>query len=107
MITNTRGDLLCGATVDGGVLAESVMISNNESCGFTDIFDILSDLPNRGERKKGVVIPYGGVALDDNVRLEHAACTDVNIRTNHTEGTNFNSLCDVGRRVDDRRWVDQ
>lgn len=107
MITDTRGDLLCGATVDGGVLAENVMVSNRESCGFTGIFNILSDLPNRGEREKNVVLADARVALDNNVRFEHTACTDVNIRTNHTVGTNYNSLCDVGRGGDDRRWVDQ
>ena len=44
MIPNTRRHFFSGSSVNGGILAEGIVITDKQGCGLTDVFKILSYL---------------------------------------------------------------
>lgn len=106
MIADACGNFFGGATVDCGVLTEGVVIANVKKCGLTDVFQILSYLADGGEREKCVVFTDVGVALDDNVGLEHATATNGDMRPHHAVGTYFYICGNFRSGVNDSSGVD-
>lgn len=67
MVADAGGDFLSGATVDGGVFTEGVVVSDEQGGRFANVFQILGDLSDGREGEEGVVLSNGGVAFDNDV----------------------------------------
>lgn len=106
IVADAGGDLLGGATVDGGVLAEGIPVSDDQSGRLAVVFQVLGELTDGREGEKGVVLPDGGVAFDDDMGFKHAARADLDVGPYNAEGADLHVAGQLGSGVDDGSWVD-
>ena len=95
-----------GAEVEGGELADSVAVADNQAGGLAAVFFVLRDGAEAGELKNAVVFADGGVPFDNGVRADFAAGADLHVRADDGVGADFNAAVELGFGVDNRGGVD-
>ena len=95
VVTDPGGGLLHGASVNGGVFAEGIVIPDDQGSGFAGVFEVLGELPYGREGKKGVGLANGCMPLDDHVRFEDTSFADADMSTNHRIGPDLNTISNI------------
>jgi len=90
----------CGAGVDGGALAENVLVADLEKGGFAGEFFVLRVGADDGLRVEKVAAADGGLAQDGDVGDESVAGPDHDIRPDDAERADLDVRSDLGFGVD-------
>ena len=95
VVPDSRRSVGGGATVDGDVFPEGVVVSDDELSLLALVFEVLSPSSERRERKGLTALADDGVAFDDDVTTQAGMCSngdivpDNAIRSDLTIGSNF------------------
>lgn len=103
---DARGQLLMRATVDRAVLTEDVVIAYFQSCRLTDVFEILGFPADGSEGEKLVAFPKAGVALQDDMRVQHAIIAEDHTGTDDGVGADVDVSAELGLGGNDGGGVD-
>ncbi len=95
------------STIQCAVLANNILISDFQSCGFTRISNILRSITNGGELEYLVITADSGGPLDDNVRTDPGTFTDFDVRPDNRERANLNVRSEACTRMHNGPLVNQ
>src|SRR5579862_6343285 len=95
-----------GAAVDGGELANHIIVANFDDRRFALEFQVLRLRAYRGELPDAIAFANRGVTLDHRARTDHRARSNFNVRSDHRTRADFDARVERGALVDDRRRMD-
>ena len=95
-----------GAAVDGGELADAVVVADFQARGLVAILEILRRGADRGELENPVARADRCVALDDRVGTDPGGGADTHFGTDDRARPDFDSGVEFGASVDDGGWMD-
>ena len=103
--THASDAAITGGAVDGHVLAEDVVISDLHASDAPLPFQVLGFQSQACKGKHLVVGAEGGMAVDDDVRMQLAAVAEADVLTDDAVGPDFAIGTQLRARMDDRRGM--
>ena len=91
--------------VHGRAFAEHVAVADLDGGGFVLVLQVLGSEADRAEREEAVALPDPRVAVDHDVRVEHAAAAEPDARPDHAERAHAHARLEHGARRDARERV--
>ena len=92
--------------VDGGKLANHVLVANLQPCRFARIGNVLRRQANRSEREESVIRADSSRSFDRDVRNQMAVLAQLHLGPDHAIRPNLARRMYLAFRIDDRRRMD-
>lgn len=104
--TDACRQILVGAAVNCGVFTKHIVVADFEIGGLADVFEVLGFSTDGSEGEKLISLADLRVALDDDVRVEHAFIAEFDLRADHAKRTNPDLVANPGVGRNDSSRVD-
>lgn len=95
-----------GAAMDGGELADAVVIADFQARGLVAVLEVLRRGADRGELKDLVARPDRGVAFDDRIGADPRCGADADFGADDGSGTDFDAGVEFCAPVDNGVGMD-
>ena len=95
---DARRQILMGAAMDRGVLAEDVVIADFEPGRLAEVFEILGFPTDGCEGEKLVAAPEFRVSFEHDMRMQDTLVAQLHIRADHAEGADADVVSKPGER---------
>ncbi|MNM83259.1 hypothetical protein D3C81_953150 [compost metagenome] len=99
--------ILHGTAMDGDTLADHVVIADDQPGRLALVLQIGGIFAYRGKLVDAVVPADHRGALHDHVRADHGTLANFHVRPDDRPGADFDSVGQLGTRIDDGARVDQ
>jgi hypothetical protein len=92
--------------MNGGELADAVVVADFQARGLVVILEILRRGADRGELENSVARADRGVALDDRVGADPGGFADAYFGADDRSRADFDAGIELGAPIDDGTWMD-
>src|SRR5439155_18933632 len=99
IVANDCRVAIAGGAVDCYIFAESVVVSDASVGGAATPFEVLRVQAEACKRENFIAAPQGGVAIDDDVRMERAVFAERDVLADHAIGSDPTARSDFRIRM--------